>query len=75
MNNATLHPPIEAPRHSFLWFWVWFGLAALMLVLVIITQAAYQTIGLCFLAWCGGVVSTLMVQERFNRRKEPHDRP
>jgi hypothetical protein len=50
--------------------WIWFGFAAVMLPLMIITQARYQTLGLCFLSWCGGIAFTLMLQERTKRRRK-----
>lgn len=53
------------------WFWVWFGLALVMLALVIITTPTMATIGLCFLAWCGGIAFTLMLQERIKVAQEP----
>jgi hypothetical protein len=51
------------------WLKIWFLFAAVMLVLLILTHAELQTLGLCFFAWCGGVVSTVMVQEQVKRRK------
>ncbi len=74
-NNATFPPSVGPSKYGHFWFWVWFGLGFLMVVLSILSKASFGTLwvflialGLCLVAWFGGIAATLMVQEREKRR-------
>lgn len=51
-----------------MWLVVWVILVALMITFSILLATPLPFLGLCFIAWCGGVVTTVVLQRLFNRR-------